>query len=402
MNPVGPMTCGVMRPAIVLPRDARDWDQEEFRRAIVHELEHIRRGDWLTLCIARLVCAIYWFHPLVWMAWRQLRLEAEKACDDAVLREALPEAYADQLVTLAERVAADATSSVLAMANRGDLFERVSAVLDERQARGRAGTPWIATAGVCGVLLLFGVAPLRAVVTPRALQPPSAVVDRELPEAGTLEVPLVTSAPPRPAATAQTTAPTQAPTFVAGGPEGPPRRTALTTEPRLHTAFASPPQTPNAARSLPRFDVVSVKINDSGGAFPGIPRLTPGRATLTNVSVRQLIQISHNIQPYQLAGLPPWADSVRFDITATSNANATPAELLLMVRGLLADRFQFSTRQETRQLDTYSLVEWRRARRSFGGRRRIAPRLPTPRSVRQWPPAPVARVTASRVVRFCR
>ena len=44
---------------------------------------------------------IYWFHPLVWMAWRRLRLEAEKACDDAVLREAGPEAYADQLVTLA-------------------------------------------------------------------------------------------------------------------------------------------------------------------------------------------------------------------------------------------------------------------------------------------------------------
>ncbi len=75
---VGPMTCGVLRPVIVLPRDARVWDPEDLQRAIVHELEHIRRRDLLTLCIARVVCALYWFHPLVWISWRQLRLEAER------------------------------------------------------------------------------------------------------------------------------------------------------------------------------------------------------------------------------------------------------------------------------------------------------------------------------------
>ena len=55
--------------------------------------------------MARFVCALYWFHPLVWMAWRRLRLEAERACDDAVLRRAEATAYADQLVLLAERLA---------------------------------------------------------------------------------------------------------------------------------------------------------------------------------------------------------------------------------------------------------------------------------------------------------
>ena len=41
----GPMTCGAVRPTIMLPDDARSWPAEELKRAIVHELEHVRRGD---------------------------------------------------------------------------------------------------------------------------------------------------------------------------------------------------------------------------------------------------------------------------------------------------------------------------------------------------------------------
>ncbi|MGH9238816.1 MAG: TIGR03435 family protein [Vicinamibacterales bacterium] len=167
---VGPMTCGVVRPAIILPRDAKAWNPEDLRRAIVHEVEHIRRGDWLMMCVARVVCALYWFHPLVWLAWRRLRLEAERACDDAVLHSAQPEAYADQLVTLAERLASKRTDSVLAMANRGDLSARVATLLDGRQARGPAGSLCIATAAIAAVLLSMAVAPLRAVAVPQSSQ----------------------------------------------------------------------------------------------------------------------------------------------------------------------------------------------------------------------------------------
>jgi beta-lactamase regulating signal transducer with metallopeptidase domain len=82
----GPMTYGILRPVIMLPLDATAWSEEELCRAMIHELEHVRRGDWLSQYMARIVGALYWFHPLVWIAWRRLRLEAERACDDAVLR----------------------------------------------------------------------------------------------------------------------------------------------------------------------------------------------------------------------------------------------------------------------------------------------------------------------------
>ena len=81
----GPITFGVLRPVIVMPADAGEWPEADVRRAVVHELEHIQRRDWVVLLAARSICACYWFHPLAWVAWRQLSLEAERSCDDAVV-----------------------------------------------------------------------------------------------------------------------------------------------------------------------------------------------------------------------------------------------------------------------------------------------------------------------------
>jgi uncharacterized protein (TIGR03435 family) len=158
----GPMTCGLVKPAIVLPVDAQKWPAEDLGRAIVHELEHVRRGDWISLCLARAVCACYWFHPLVWVAWRRLVLEAERACDDAVLKRAEATAYADQLVGLAQRLST-AKAPLLAMANRADLATRVVSVLDGTRARGRAGAVCVAVAMVASFLLVLTISPLTIV-----------------------------------------------------------------------------------------------------------------------------------------------------------------------------------------------------------------------------------------------
>lgn len=169
----GPMTCGLVHPAILLPEDAQSWEAEDLQRAIVHELEHVRRHDWLTHCLARAVCAVYWFHPLVWMSWRRLALEAERACDDAVVGRSEATAYADQLVGIARRlsVAAKAPapkSPLLAMANRADLAARVGAVLDRRQRRGRAGTLAVALASAAAAVLVLAISPLTVVAAPQS------------------------------------------------------------------------------------------------------------------------------------------------------------------------------------------------------------------------------------------
>ena len=159
----GPMTFGVLRPLIVLPPDAREWDHAELRRALMHELEHIQRGDWLMQILARIVAACYWFHPMVWMAWRRLCLEAERSCDDAVVISEERTDYAEQLVTLAQRMSATPVQPLLGMANRSDLSTRVTAVLDDRLHRGRAGFALAAGTIAAAVVVVATIAPVRAV-----------------------------------------------------------------------------------------------------------------------------------------------------------------------------------------------------------------------------------------------
>ena len=157
-----PLAFGSIRPTIILPVDSPSWSEADLRRALVHELEHLRRNDWLMQLIGRVTCSIYWFHPLIWITWRRLRLEAERACDDAVLRQAEHTEYAEQLVNLARRLSINPERSALAMANRSDLSTRISAILDNTQRRGPMQLRIATTAVVGAAVVLFALVPIRA------------------------------------------------------------------------------------------------------------------------------------------------------------------------------------------------------------------------------------------------
>jgi TonB family protein len=75
---------------------------ENHTAVLAHEAAHVERGDIWTSLLARIVCAVYWFHPLVWWAALRMRLEADRACDDAVLRQGFADTgYAEDLVEVA-------------------------------------------------------------------------------------------------------------------------------------------------------------------------------------------------------------------------------------------------------------------------------------------------------------
>ena len=159
-----PITFGFRRSTIVLPRAAKTWSADELRFALRHELEHVRRDDWALLLVARAASALYWPHPLVWAAWRRFCLEAERACDDAVIGAYEgATSYADQLVTLARGLRGRRAVPALAMASPSKLSQRIHAILDPSQRRGPHGR--IATVATivatCAVLIAF--APVQLV-----------------------------------------------------------------------------------------------------------------------------------------------------------------------------------------------------------------------------------------------
>ena len=68
-----PMVWGLFRPVILLPADADEWEPDQQRAVLLHELAHIQRQDWLMQTMAQITCAMYWFNPLVWFAMRRMR-----------------------------------------------------------------------------------------------------------------------------------------------------------------------------------------------------------------------------------------------------------------------------------------------------------------------------------------
>ena len=151
-----PLTFGWLHPVVLLPAETAAWSEEEMMRALRHEIEHVTRGDWAAQVLSRVALAVYWIHPFAWALWRRLRLEAERACDDAVIRsEGQAETYAEQLVALARRVRDHGEVPALAMATRSNLGRRVESIL--AAGRRRAPRSRLATAGALAAVLL-GVA----------------------------------------------------------------------------------------------------------------------------------------------------------------------------------------------------------------------------------------------------
>ena len=154
---VTPMTWGWRRPVVLVPAAALGWSSE--RRSVVlrHELAHVTRGDAVTRLLARWTCAVYWFNPMVWFAAYRLRVEGERACDDAVLRlGTLASEYAGHLLGIARdhnalRLRAPAA---VAMARPSQLEGRLRAILDPRIRRAARRSTAVLGAAVLAVAAL--------------------------------------------------------------------------------------------------------------------------------------------------------------------------------------------------------------------------------------------------------
>jgi uncharacterized protein (TIGR03435 family) len=295
-----PIACGFLRPAIGFPADATQWTRDDLTRALTHELQHVRRHDWPIQCLAKVACAVYWFHPLVWVAWRKLRLEAEHACDDAVVRTDDRTAYAQLLVRLARRIVEQSGTPAVAMADSSSLARRISAVLDPEHPRAEMRMASAVVTVVVAVALAAGVASLRAQSIKR-----EPVDLRAIPTSVDL---FFESATVRPSTGGEETQSFETDTgrFIA-------RNQTLRS---LVTAAYSP-----LAPSPDAFAWTAIDMRVSGG--------------------------------------PDWLDKDRFNIDAITGRSVSIPELQTMTRRLLADHFNLFVHVEKSDKPAYRLVRAR-------------------------------------------
>jgi TonB family protein len=129
------ITWGWHRPKVMLPANASEWAADRINIVLAHELAHIARGDWAVQLVAEALRCVYWFNPLLWITCRRLRVESERACDDAVLARGVEGAeYATHLLDVVRSLRTNGRPwlPAPAMARSSSLEGRISAMLNNR------------------------------------------------------------------------------------------------------------------------------------------------------------------------------------------------------------------------------------------------------------------------------
>ena len=105
------------------------------------------------------------------------------------------------------------------------------------------------------------------------------------------------------------------------------------------------------------FEVASIRRNVSGDGRMMLQPLQPGgRFHAINLPLRQIILRAYRLQDFQLEGLPGWAASERYDITAKAAGDVTPEQLSVLLQNLLKERFQLVTHTVKKETNGLALV----------------------------------------------
>lgn len=114
-----PMTFGILTTYVVLPNGFDQWlSKEEVKYILLHELTHYKHKDTCTNYLMVFYQIIYWFNPVVWIAFREMRLDREIACDTAVLNSLDKRNYASYGKTLIHFIHPSSAFKSISLANQ--------------------------------------------------------------------------------------------------------------------------------------------------------------------------------------------------------------------------------------------------------------------------------------------
>lgn len=151
-----PALFGIVQPRLLLPEDfVQRFDALTRPLIIKHEAVHYRRRDNLWNLVAMLLRTLFWFNPLLHMAWRRFRLDQELACDERVLQGTHPDEGKQYARTLLESMSGSMErrqpATITAWGNLRELRERTQMIKLhlKQQPRQRAGR-WLLAVFIVG------------------------------------------------------------------------------------------------------------------------------------------------------------------------------------------------------------------------------------------------------------
>lgn len=164
-----PVTIGLLAPCILLPAfPAASLSETEMRHILLHELQHVKHKDLLSGWLFRLLLCFCWFHPMVWLALREMESDREMACDASVLAllgEEDRASYGTTLLNFAARMTCPPFSQTAGMGGSKKVIRRrITGIAAYRRVTGRSR----AKSGLCLLLaavFVFSITPVSSALS---------------------------------------------------------------------------------------------------------------------------------------------------------------------------------------------------------------------------------------------
>lgn len=156
-----PLTYGVLRPVILLPKTMADADIDQTRHVLTHELTHIKRFDLVFKWLLIIALSVHWFNPLVWVMYVLTNRDLEMSCDETVIKKfgnKITTSYALTLIQLTELNSK--WTPLHSHFSKHAIEERIVSIMRSNQSSfwGTIGAFFL----VIGSVLVFSITPVEA------------------------------------------------------------------------------------------------------------------------------------------------------------------------------------------------------------------------------------------------
>jgi uncharacterized protein (TIGR03435 family) len=119
-----------------------------------------------------------------------------------------------------------------------------------------------------------------------------------------------------------------------------------------------PPRKLMPADAEPGVEVATIKPNNTDGSTMQVLTFRGRNLITVNSSLADLMMFAYSVQMKQIIGAPDWIEKDRYDIDATPDVEGTPTadQVRIMIRKLLADRFQLKFHHDKREMSAFVLT----------------------------------------------
>lgn len=149
-----PLTYGIFRPVVLLPKNLDYDDEKQLALILTHEFTHIKRFDTLKKWILATSVCVHWFNPLVWAMYVLANRDIELFCDETVIRklgEITKSTYARALVRLEEKKIG--LSLMISSFSKNSTEERIISIMKTKKIT--ITTMLLAFGLAAGIVIIF-------------------------------------------------------------------------------------------------------------------------------------------------------------------------------------------------------------------------------------------------------